>query len=162
MPAWRASRSPEPDHKRIVGEVAERHDRPVDFMVATRRALARQGPGSLVVDDLTVDDLERIDWSGSARHVQAVAEVLMSVERGKAEYLAVRSPDGSPVAIGGIDYAEALGVGMILPACDPSPVAGPRTGYGADSCGRGPNPPTRGEVRPSQRRGQQPASPCAL
>jgi ribosomal protein S18 acetylase RimI-like enzyme len=88
--------------------------RAVDEWVATRQAVERHGAGHLTVDDLAIADLPRIAWSGSARHVQAVAEVLARVASGETEYLAVRAVDRLPVAIGGVDYAEAPGVGTIF------------------------------------------------
>lgn len=80
----------------------------------TRRTVDQYGVTSLVVDDVTYRDLPSIVWSGNARHLQAVAEVLDRVATGATHYLAVRSPDGIPVAIGAIDYEEAAGVGTIF------------------------------------------------
>lgn len=43
-----------------------------------------------------------------------MSDVLARVSYGDTEYLAVRAPDGTPVAIGGIDYSLAPGVGTIF------------------------------------------------
>lgn len=79
-----------------------------------RDKFVRNGPAALRVDDLNRDDLARIGWSGTERHVQSVAEVLDRVEQGEAEYLAVRGPDGAPISLGAINYWEAPGVGTIF------------------------------------------------
>lgn len=85
------------------------------FVDLTRRALTQQGPAALTVDDFTRVDLSKIGWTGSTeRHLQSISEVLDRVDRGEAEYLAVRAPDGTPVALGGINYWEAPGVGTIF------------------------------------------------
>jgi ribosomal protein S18 acetylase RimI-like enzyme len=67
-----------------------------------------------VVDDLSIGDLHRIAWSGTRRHVEAVGENLSRAASGQTECLAVRSPDGTPVALGAIGYGEAAGVGTIF------------------------------------------------
>lgn len=84
------------------------------FIEPVRRKVSDSGPTALQVDDLTHKDLPRIDWSGTARHVQSVAEILDRAQRGEAEYLAVRAPDGTPVAIGAINYWEAPAAGTIF------------------------------------------------
>lgn len=58
----------------------------------------------LVIDDLEMQDLKRISWSGSPAHLRSVAVALARVAGGEVEYLAVRAPGGEPVAKGGIDY----------------------------------------------------------
>src|SRR5215472_11251120 len=80
---------------------------------STRAAIRDRGAGSLAVDDLTPADLGRIAWSGGPMHVSAVAEALERAERGEADYLAVRSPDGWPVSIGGVDYLAHAGAGTL-------------------------------------------------
>lgn len=67
----------------------------------------------LVVDDLTSDDLDDIAWSGGSTHVEHVAAALHRVRDGDVEYLAVRSPGGQPLAIGGVDYAKYADAGTI-------------------------------------------------
>lgn len=71
----------------------------------TRVVLGRQPPGLLVINDLTVDDLLFIGWSGGLSHVQAVERALLRALDGEVEYLAVRAPNGWPVCIGGVDFA---------------------------------------------------------
>ena len=78
-----------------------------------REIVTEFGVENLVVNDLTEADLEFIGWSGSPLHVSHVAAELRRAERGDAEYLAARAPDGSPVAKGGIDYTQEPGVGVI-------------------------------------------------
>jgi ribosomal protein S18 acetylase RimI-like enzyme len=80
---------------------------------ATRRVLSRDGAGALAVDDLTAADLDRIGWSGNPLHLVAVRQVLDQVPSGEVEYLAVRSPDGWPVAKGAIDFARYDGAGTL-------------------------------------------------
>lgn len=74
-------------------------------LVDLRAFLTDNGASSLVIDDLTSDDLSRIPWSGSPGHIRDVAKKLLAVEAGTAEYLVVRSPDGAPIAKGLIDYS---------------------------------------------------------
>jgi ribosomal protein S18 acetylase RimI-like enzyme len=80
---------------------------------ATRAAIRDHGAGSLTVDDLTPADLGRVGWSGGSLHTEAVAEALKRAEKGEVDYLAVRSPDGWPVSIGGVDYAAHTGAGTL-------------------------------------------------
>ena len=61
----------------------------------------------ITIDDLQREDLDRIAWSGSSAHVRNVAEQLARVDRGEAEYLAVRNEQGVPIAIGLIDHTFA-------------------------------------------------------
>lgn len=72
----------------------------------TRRAVQEQGVDSLCVDDLTDADLSHIPWSGSALHIKHVAQELLRAQAGEIDYLAVRSPEGYPVSIGGVDYTK--------------------------------------------------------
>lgn len=58
----------------------------------------------LVVNDLQRADLPELAWSGDAAHLRSIHEKLLAVVRGEVDYLAVRAPDGSPLAIGLIDY----------------------------------------------------------
>jgi ribosomal protein S18 acetylase RimI-like enzyme len=76
-------------------------------------ALRAGGAGSLPVADLTLDDLERIAWSGNPRHLVAVRRELARVASGAVDYLAVRAPGGWPIAKGAIDYEKYEGAGTI-------------------------------------------------
>lgn len=76
------------------------------ILLRTREAIQRDGIGSLGVDGLTEADLPVIPWSGSALHVKHVANELLRAQKGEIDYLAVRSPDGYPVSVGGVDYAK--------------------------------------------------------
>src|SRR3954468_10359502 len=78
-----------------------------------RRLIADAGAQAFVVDDLTRDDLPRLAWSGSPLHLASVARALDRVALGEVEYLAVRAPDGTAVAKGGIDYARHAGAGTL-------------------------------------------------
>ena len=80
---------------------------------STLAFLQAHNASELDVDDLTPADLPHIAWSGSTLHVESVGRALKRVERGEVEYLAVRSPEGWPVAIGGIDYAAHEGAGTL-------------------------------------------------
>lgn len=85
----------------------------MDPIASVAGAVRSTGVESLRVDDLTAADFPAITWAGTRRHLQAVAEVVARVASGETEYLAVRAPDGTPIAIGGIEYTEAPGVGTI-------------------------------------------------
>ena len=66
------------------------------------------------IRDLTHSDLPHCTWSGSALHLSSVAKELDRVAAGAAGYLAVcAGKTDLPVAIGGIDYEQAPGAGMI-------------------------------------------------
>ena len=54
---------------------------------------------NLTINDLKEKDLSDISWSGSKTHIKNVAEKLEEVQKGEAEYLAVRNPEGKPIAI---------------------------------------------------------------
>ena len=79
----------------------------------TRTAITEQGVNALTLDDLTLDDLPDITWSGGPLHPRAVADALIRVKLGEVEYLAIRAPSGEPICIGGIDYAKHEGAGYI-------------------------------------------------
>ncbi len=66
--------------------------------------LAGNGVSLLVVNDLQHADLSDLAWAGDAAHLRSINEKLLAVGRGEADYLAVRAPDGSPLAVGLIDY----------------------------------------------------------
>jgi ribosomal protein S18 acetylase RimI-like enzyme len=83
-------------------------------LAQTRRTVEAAGLGSLIVDDLTAEDLPALGWSGSAAHLRSVARYLARVPSGEIEYLVVRGADGTPVAKAGIDYAETPGVAEIM------------------------------------------------
>ena len=78
-----------------------------------RRFVRDLGADHLVIDDLQVDDLEGLGWSGSPVHLEHVANDLQHVEGGGIDYLAARLPDGTPVAKGGVDYVYEPGQGSI-------------------------------------------------
>ena len=65
------------------------------------------------MDELTPNDLNDIDWSGGPSHPKSVAKALQKVPSGAMEYLAVRSPNGKPIAKGGIDYTYKPGTGYM-------------------------------------------------
>jgi ribosomal protein S18 acetylase RimI-like enzyme len=69
--------------------------------------------GGLRVDELTKDDLPALGWSGTPRHLVHVGRALDRVASGEVEYLAVRAPDGHPIAKVGIDYAANPGAGTL-------------------------------------------------
>jgi ribosomal protein S18 acetylase RimI-like enzyme len=58
----------------------------------------------IVVRDLTVADLPGCEWSGSALHLAQLAVQLERAAAGEVDYLALCTPVGLPVAIGGVDY----------------------------------------------------------
>lgn len=69
--------------------------------------------GRFTIDDMTRDDLERIEWSGGPLHVEAVREALLRRDRNEVDYLVVRDRDGAPVCKTGVDYAAVAGRGTI-------------------------------------------------
>jgi ribosomal protein S18 acetylase RimI-like enzyme len=77
-----------------------------------RRTLAATDLARLV-DDLRDSDLEQLDWSGDAAHLEAVATALERRDEGEVDYLVIRSPGGRPVAKAGIDYIKQPEAGTI-------------------------------------------------
>ncbi|WP_031084057.1 GNAT family N-acetyltransferase [Streptomyces sp. NRRL WC-3549] len=67
----------------------------------------------VLVRDLTPADLSACAWSGSATHLVQVARELERAAAGEVDYLAVCTPVGLPVAIGGVDYQVAVGAGTL-------------------------------------------------
>ncbi|MFE6040655.1 GNAT family N-acetyltransferase [Streptomyces sp. NPDC056452] len=65
------------------------------------------------VRDLVRADLASCGWAGSAHHLAGVAEQLERVRLGEADYLAVCTATGVPVAKGGIDYRVTEGAGTL-------------------------------------------------
>jgi ribosomal protein S18 acetylase RimI-like enzyme len=80
----------------------------------TRDFIANVGVGTLRVDDLIVDDLQRLGWSGNRSHLRKVEGQLARAARGEVEYLAVRSPGGFPIAVGAIDYKQHDAAGTLF------------------------------------------------
>jgi ribosomal protein S18 acetylase RimI-like enzyme len=96
--------------------IQSEHNKPhIDSVMvqAARDAIEAHGIDSLIVDDLTVDDLPDIIWSGGETHVESVAKELAKVASGEVEYLAVRAPNGKPIAKGCISYTEHEGAGTL-------------------------------------------------
>lgn len=68
------------------------------------------GADSLAVNDLTLEDLDGLGWSGGTSHVEHVGEAL---KRDDIDYLAVRAPNGQAIAKGAIDYSAHEGAGTL-------------------------------------------------
>lgn len=68
---------------------------------------------SLTINNLTLNDLDRISLSGTPTHIRYVKEALERVEKGEVDYLAVRDVDGNPVSIGGVDYKAHKDAGTL-------------------------------------------------
>jgi ribosomal protein S18 acetylase RimI-like enzyme len=85
----------------------------LENVAEAKAVIERGGLDSLVVDELTFDDLDQIGWSGEPRHRQVVSDALSRVASGDVEYLAVRVPSGGPVAKVGIDFARYPGSGYL-------------------------------------------------
>jgi ribosomal protein S18 acetylase RimI-like enzyme len=81
-------------------------DAPSSDASELRSSIESAGVENLVLNDLTADDLGEIEWSGSKTHIAYVRRALERVPSGDIEYIAIRSPDGRPVAKGGIDYTK--------------------------------------------------------
>ena len=67
----------------------------------------------VTVRDLTPADLPACDWSGSALHLAQLAQQLERAAAGEVDYLALCTPVGLPVAIGGVDYLVHPGAGTL-------------------------------------------------
>ncbi|MCD0442335.1 GNAT family N-acetyltransferase [Glycomyces sp. A-F 0318] len=67
----------------------------------------------LTVRDLTRDDLADCEWSGGPLHLAAVAGELVRAEIGDIDYLALCTPSGPPVAIGGVDFTLFTDAGYL-------------------------------------------------
>lgn len=65
------------------------------------------------VRDLLPQDLPACTWSGSATHLRHVERELTRAAAGEVDYLAVCTPVGLPVAIGGIDYKVSEEAGTL-------------------------------------------------
>ncbi len=65
------------------------------------------------VRDLRPGDLPACDWAGSATHLRQVERELARAAAGEVDYLAVCTPVGLPVAIGGVDYRARAGAGTL-------------------------------------------------
>ncbi|MFJ8922518.1 GNAT family N-acetyltransferase [Streptomyces sp. NPDC102415] len=77
------------------------------------------------VRDLLPQDLPACTWSGSATHLRHVERELARAAAGEVDYLAVCTPVGVPVAIGGVDYQVSEDAGTlwqlaVLPALQSS------------------------------------------
>jgi ribosomal protein S18 acetylase RimI-like enzyme len=79
------------------------------------RLIRATGVGTLTVNSLTPDDLPAIAWAGNPAHLRSVAHNLTRAASGLCDYLAVRAPDGTPLAIGQINYddVDELGAGVL-------------------------------------------------
>jgi ribosomal protein S18 acetylase RimI-like enzyme len=77
-----------------------------------RAELSACGLSSLVIEDLVEDDLDRLAWSGTALHLEAVGAAWERTASGGVEYLVARSSDW-PVAKAGIDYDVNAAVGVL-------------------------------------------------
>jgi ribosomal protein S18 acetylase RimI-like enzyme len=78
----------------------------------------------VTVRDLLPQDLPACTWSGSATHLRHVERESARAATGEVDYLAVCTPVGLPVAIGGVDYQASRGAGTlwqlaVLPAPQP-------------------------------------------
>lgn len=101
------------------------HEGLSDDAIQTVLELAQAGRlDTLVIDDLTKDDLPKITWSGTPSHIRSVDKALDRASHGDVEYLAVRAPGGLPVAKGGIDYAAHRDSGMLYQLATATPLQG--------------------------------------
>ncbi|MFB6888021.1 GNAT family N-acetyltransferase [Kitasatospora sp. NPDC056327] len=67
----------------------------------------------LSVRGLTDADLPSCAWAGSPGHVRELAHQIRRAEAGEVDYLAVCTPVGLPVAVGGVDYTVRPGAGTL-------------------------------------------------
>jgi ribosomal protein S18 acetylase RimI-like enzyme len=83
------------------------------FIEKTRRTIQMDGTASFMIDDLAPSDLARVWWTGNPAHLRNIEAALARVATGQLDYLAVRAPDGTPVAVGKIDYLPDEQAGML-------------------------------------------------
>jgi ribosomal protein S18 acetylase RimI-like enzyme len=67
----------------------------------------------LLIRDLTPEDLPSCGWWVSAWDRAQLGNTLKRSRRGEVDYLAVFSPSGLPVALGGVDYTLTPGAGTL-------------------------------------------------
>ncbi|MFJ8435867.1 GNAT family N-acetyltransferase [Kitasatospora sp. NPDC094019] len=67
----------------------------------------------LSVRDLTDADVPSCGWAGSAKHVRELVHQIRRAEAGEIDYLAVCTPTGLPVAVGGVDYTVKPAAGTL-------------------------------------------------
>ncbi|MER7537248.1 GNAT family N-acetyltransferase [Streptomyces sp. NPDC097704] len=67
----------------------------------------------LSVRDLAEADLPACGWAGSPKHVRELVHQIRRAEAGEVDYLAVCTPAGLPVAVGGVDYTVRPGAGTL-------------------------------------------------
>jgi hypothetical protein len=102
-----------------------------------RAYLRETGAGALTVDDLRESDLPSIGWSGNPAHLRSVGEKLSAAARGELDYLAVRAPDGTPLAKGAVEYGSRKDGGEIgqgQPPCARPPAYSPSTRRPPPAC----------------------------
>jgi ribosomal protein S18 acetylase RimI-like enzyme len=93
-------------------------------VAGTRRAVAQGGVAALVINDLGRGDLDKIAWSGDPRHPVMVGLALERVDGGDVAYLAVRAPNGWPVAKVGIDFSKFADAGLLWQFATPPDLQG--------------------------------------
>lgn len=67
----------------------------------------------LSVRGLTDADLPSCGWAGNALHVRQLGDQIRRAEAGEIDFLAVCTPVGLPVALGGVDYTVRPGAGTL-------------------------------------------------
>ncbi|MEV0192629.1 GNAT family N-acetyltransferase [Kitasatospora purpeofusca] len=67
----------------------------------------------LSVRDLTEADLPSCSWAGSPEHVRELVHQIRRAGTGEVDYLAVCTPVGLPVAVGGVDCTVEPGAGTL-------------------------------------------------
>ena len=68
---------------------------------------------ALVARELTLADLPACEWAGDALHVRQLADQVARAAAGEVDYLAVCTPVGLPVALGGVDWTVSPGAGTL-------------------------------------------------
>jgi len=95
--------------------LAMEEDGPHDDAINAVLQLAETGRlDALIIDALSEKDLGHLSWSGSPSHVRSVRAALDRARRGEVKYLAVRAPNGAPIAKAGIDYTEHRDAGTLF------------------------------------------------
>ncbi|HVV36333.1 MAG TPA: GNAT family N-acetyltransferase [Acidimicrobiales bacterium] len=76
------------------------------------RGRIADGTATITIDELRVEDLDDIGWSGSPTRLRNVAEQLARMPSGDVEYFVLRA-DGTSIAKAGVDYTKERGAATI-------------------------------------------------
>jgi hypothetical protein len=75
----------------------------MDF-VKIKHEIENLGLESLTFQDLELENLHLLNWSGSETHLESIAKELARVPSGEVEYLVLRASHDEYLTKGAIDY----------------------------------------------------------